>query len=324
MMRASDSVPKKRLAEALEAYTRFDDEFAREVFGTETVVGRALVHESAWGDEGDEVPSDVLDWERATAILSDATSHAVSLCYCRHKADHLGHACDAEAENCLSINMGADFVLRRGFGRAINKTEALEILHRSREHGLVQIADNVLDRPAYVCNCCGCCCGQLQGINDYDLAAVNPSGFVPTVDLAKCKGCSRCSRVCPVTAVSMSAQRVQAHRKNALKPHIDTDRCIGCGVCADACKAEAMRMVRGTERASVPKNRVEQMLRMAMERGRLGNLLFDEGAGRGSRFLHQVFQALVKLPTAQKVLASEQVRSRFVSFALRATAGNGY
>ena len=83
-------------------------------------------------------------------------------------------------------------------------------------------------------------------------------------------------------------------------------------------------MVRGTERATVPKNRVEQMLRMAMERGRLGHLLFDEGAGRGSRFLHKVFQALVKLPTAQKVLASEQVRSRFVSFALRATAGNGY
>jgi hypothetical protein len=50
MMRAQDGIPKKRMAEALHAYTRFDPAFAKEAFGRETVIGRALVQEPALGD----------------------------------------------------------------------------------------------------------------------------------------------------------------------------------------------------------------------------------------------------------------------------------
>ncbi|MBI2901365.1 MAG: 4Fe-4S dicluster domain-containing protein [Planctomycetes bacterium] len=313
MMRVKDGIPKKRMAEALDAYVRFDDAFAREVFGGETVIGRTLMHESVWDDEP---PPDVLDWERATAIVEDARAHSVSLCYCRHKAEHLGHACDAPSDNCLSLNGGAEFVARRGFGRKIEKAEALDLLHASRERGLVQIADNVMNRPTYICNCCGCCCGQLQGINRYDLPAVNPSGFVPVSDLARCRGCSRCSRACPVTAIAMLARRVDAKRKNELEPRIDLDRCIGCGLCVDACPSDAMHVKRREERPAVPVNTIERSLRMAIERGKLPHLLFDEGEGRGSRFLNRVLQALAALPPAQKALASEQVRSRFVRYAL--------
>ena len=46
MMRAKDSIPKERMAEALHAYTIGDDTFAREMFNTSTVVGRAAVHET--------------------------------------------------------------------------------------------------------------------------------------------------------------------------------------------------------------------------------------------------------------------------------------
>ena len=115
LMRARDSIPKKRMAEALHAYTHGDEAFAREAFGGDTVIGRALVHETALAD--DPLP-DVLDWERATAVVGEARSWAVSLCYCRHKAEHLGEACGAPMEICLSLNGGADFVVRRGFGRS--------------------------------------------------------------------------------------------------------------------------------------------------------------------------------------------------------------
>ncbi len=313
MMRAKDTIPKKRMAAALEAYFHGDDTFARQVFGNGTVIGRALVHETALDE--DDMP-DVLHWERATAVLDEARSIAVTLCYCRHEAEHLGRRCDAPIENCMSIDSGADFLVRRKFGRAIDKKEAMDILTASRQSGLVQIADNVRNRPTFICNCCPCCCGQLRSISDYGLPAVNASAFIPTVNLEKCKGCSRCSRACPITAISMVAQRTAAKRKNDLIPRIDTERCIGCGVCVDTCRNFAMSMDKRAERPYVPANALERVLRQSLERGRLADLLFDAGASRGSRFMNGLVRSLCALPPVEKALASEQVRSRFIRYAL--------
>jgi len=318
LMRASDSIPKRRMAEALHAYTHGDEAFAREAFGGQTVIGRALVHETALCDE--PLP-EVLDWQRATAVIGEARAWAVSLCYCRHKAEHLGEACDAPMDACLSINGGAEFVVRRGFGRAIERGEALELLARSREAGLVQIADNVQSRPTFVCNCCGCCCEQLQGANRWGLASVNPSGFAPRLDPEACRGCSRCARACPVAAIQMAPARQAGRQRNALAPAIDLERCIGCGVCATACHQGALRMAEGGSPRPVPSSAVEKMVRMAIERGRLADLLFDEGAGLGSRFLHHAVRALTRLPVASRVLAGEQVKSRFVRAALAGLGG---
>lgn len=313
MMRAHDSIPKRRMAEALDAYTHGDDTFAREVFGGDTVVGRTMVHETALSDE--QLP-EVLDWERATAVISEARKLSVSYCYCRHKAEHLGTRCEAPMENCVSLNVGADFVIRRGFGRETDSVEALEILAASREAGLVQIADNVQKRPAYVCNCCGCCCGQLRAINDFDLPAVNPSHYVAEYDEHQCVGCSRCARACPIGAIQMKPVRVTARKKNDMVPEIDTDRCIGCGVCVGACRKDSMFMRARAKKPQVPKNAIERSVRMAIERGRLPHLLADQGASRGSAFLNRALQALCSLPPAKKALASEQVRSRFIGYLL--------
>lgn len=313
MMRAHDDIPKKRMAEALEAYTHGDDTFAREVFGHDTVIGRALVNEDGVA-EG--ISSNVLDWESATAILGEAKKIAVALCYCRHKAEHLGKACDAPQEICLSMNAGADFVIRRNFGRAVERSEALEMLHKSREAGLVQIGDNVLNKPTYICNCCGCCCGQLQSINEFDLRGVSPSGYVAKPEIEKCAGCSRCSRACPIAAIAMAPERVEATRKNKLRPHVDEEKCIGCGVCTTACHKDSMKMHRRAKQPHVPANSIERAVRMSIERGRLAQLLFDEGEGRGMRFLNQAMRALMSLPLAQRTLASKQVSSRFVKATL--------
>ena len=94
LMRAKDSIPKKRMAEALHAYTHGDSAFSSDAFGGDTTIGRALVHETALAD--DPLP-DVLDWQRASEVVGDARSWAVSLCFCRHKAEHLGQACERAA-----------------------------------------------------------------------------------------------------------------------------------------------------------------------------------------------------------------------------------
>jgi len=313
MMRAHDMFDKLAVAKAMDAYMHGDDTFAREVFGNDTVVGRAMVHEDVLAQG---IP-EVLDWERTTRLIAESDQIAVSHCYCRHKAEHLGKACDVPQEICLSLNGGASFVIGRGFGRAIDKQEALSIVKKARKLGLVQIADNVKNEPAYVCNCCACCCGQLSSINDFGLKAVNPSGFEPAYHPDDCKGCSRCSRACPIAAITMAPARTGGQRKNELRPVFDSELCIGCGVCATTCKQDAISMERREKPSHVPENTIERVVRQMLEHGRLADLLFDESESRGAAFLNHAVQAITKLPRAQRVLASDQVRSRFVQFVLK-------
>ena len=82
----------------------------------------------------------------------------VGLCYCRHKMQHLGRACDAPLDICMTFGGTADALIRHGHARRVDRVEGLELLDRAHEANLVQFGENVQREVGFICNCCGCCC----------------------------------------------------------------------------------------------------------------------------------------------------------------------
>ena len=84
---------------------------------------------------------------------------AATRCY------HAGHPCEigAPLDVCLTFgNVARSLAEHGGYARLIDKAEAMDALQRSYDHNLVQIGENVRENPAFICNCCGCCCEALQ------------------------------------------------------------------------------------------------------------------------------------------------------------------
>jgi formate hydrogenlyase subunit 6/NADH:ubiquinone oxidoreductase subunit I len=302
-MRARDDIPQKEIARHMVEYAHDRPDFARAVFAGKTQFGRTLVHENQV-DPADL--TQILDYERATDIVRNAKSWAVSLCYCRHVMEHEGKACGKPMDVCTTLNTAADYVVRHGLGRRISREECLDIFARTREAGLVHIGDNVKKRPAYVCHCCGCCCAMLTAINRFRMFdAVVTSPFEAVFDPLMCNGCGLCAKKCPVSAIRIEGEGI--HRKAVL----DRGACLGCGVCKAACTRNALSLVPRKERILVPETSWQRAVISAIERGKFQNFLFDDFDRIDHAVLRAITRIVVGLPPVKKALLSEQVQSRF-------------
>lgn len=306
-MRTGEDAAGPEIAQLFEDY--FDEGLLpRAIFRASTQIGRSLVREEALPED---LTTEVLDWERTSSIIASATSVAVSPCPCRTHAHLLGRGCDAPVRTCLTFGPGADGLVAAGLAEAITNDEALAIVQECKAAGLAQTGDNVRDDVTYLCNCCGCCCGMMRSIKRFDLPhGIVSSNWIATIDHATCRGCGRCVKACPAGALHLEPTHGEGLRRNWAV--VDTERCLGCGVCDDSCRYGAHAMVPRPIRAWVPKDTFERVVAMAIERQKLGDLLYDLSESQGVHAVARALRALEHTPAARRLAAIEPLKSTFL------------
>ena len=309
LMRTRGDIDQKYLGQLYYQYMNVEEDFVKELFwATETKLGRVYVREPVLTNEN---TLHILDYERATHIIEEAEYIGLGLCYCRHKMLHAGHPCEigAPLDVCLTFgNVARSLAEHGGYARLIDKAEAMDALQRSYDHNLVQIGENVRENPAFICNCCGCCCEALQAARKFSpMQPVATTNYIPEVKEDSCVGCGRCEKACPILAISMKEDE---HGKK--KAVIDTDICLGCGVCAGNCAKKAIEMKRRPIQVITPVNSTHRFVLQAIEKGTLQNLIFDNQAFANHRAMAAVFAAILELPPLKQALASKQFKSIYL------------
>ena len=199
---------------------------------------------------------EVLPYEQVDALIAAEDRFAVAPCICRQTAKMAGWGCDAPEETCLSFGEFADYYIRTGRGKPIDRDQVNEILRRANEASLVLQPSNSKE-AAFICCCCGCCCGILEDIRHRPKpseAVVN--AFIAHLDPDLCENCEICLERCQMGALSTGATYVV----------LDTDCCIGCGLCVSTCPTEALTLKRKPERPELePPQTFDDTLRKIME-----------------------------------------------------------
>ncbi len=311
MMRIRGDIDQKLLAELFYQYLNVEEDFVRELFATgKTQLGRAFVNEAVLSEVN---ALHVLDWERASEVVKSASYRGVSMCYCRHKMTHVNRACTAPMNICMTFNTSAESLIRHGHARAVTVSEGLELLAEARENNLVQFGENVRRGVNFICNCCGCCCEAMIAARRFAVMhPIHTTQFLPQVDTKTCSGCGKCVSLCPVEAMTLVSAN-DPHRPQRKLAQVDEDRCLGCGVCLRACtQTPSLTLKHRDKRVLTPLNGVHRAVVMAVERGKLQNLLFDNQVLWHHRALAAVLGAILRLPPVARAMATDQAKSRYL------------
>jgi NAD-dependent dihydropyrimidine dehydrogenase PreA subunit len=225
----------KKMAELVAKYS--GKEQLNEVYGkTKTKAFRYLPATPSFEPESHAV----FPFEMMEKVIEKVKVIALVHCPCRATAQLIGKKrCDHSLENCIKYDELAEYLIEKGIGKEITKQEALEVIRKSEEAGLVHLVDNAREGIKHTCNCCGCCCWSVGTIRRKKIPrdVLMATYFLRETDQEKCTGCGECVEICPVNVIKMEGDF----------PVVDREWCIGCGVCAVPCPVSAVKLVRKSE-----------------------------------------------------------------------------
>jgi len=203
----------------------------------------------------------ILPYEDLRQMFEKAKSFQVMDCICKKEQALLGKPCKHSLEVCLAFANNEDAFDKYPSGRIISREEALEVIKKADEEGLVHATFNVQSGQMFVCNCCTCCCGMLVGVKRFNAPhLMAKSNFVSIIDQDTCAACGTCAEErCPMEAI------VQQDGTYMVQP----DRCIGCGVCVSTCPTESITLIRKpeTDQTQPPAHLFDWYFKRAENRG---------------------------------------------------------
>ncbi len=204
------------------------------------------------------VELNIMPYEKAENIIKNQSLIVVAPCICRKEQRIIGKGCDKPLEACLMLGANAHFYEQNNLGRSISQQEALDILNRGIDAGLVLQPSNS-QKPFVICMCCGCCCMVLKNLNHMkEPARVACTNYYVTVDKDDCTGCHGCENICQMGAITVENESAV----------VNLARCIGCGLCVTRCEFNAITLVEReeVEKVTIPENSIEQYMNMAREK----------------------------------------------------------
>ena len=185
---------------------------------------------------------EVYSYEQVNELVEANDRFAVAPCICRRTAHMLGGGCDAPEESCLVFGEWADYYVRDGRGRRIERSDVYDILAKADEANLVLQPSNSKD-ACFICCCCGCCCGILGQLKKHpNPSQAVASAFIAELDADQCIGCWVCMERCQMDAFSEDIDHVTFNPK----------RCIGCGLCVSTCPSGALTLKRKPQSVDMP------------------------------------------------------------------------
>jgi Na+-translocating ferredoxin:NAD+ oxidoreductase RNF subunit RnfB len=208
------------------------------------------------------VSQEALPYQKISQLLDTCQSFRVSDCICKKEHVMLGKPCDRPLEVCLGMAKAPNYFDNDTRGRAISREEARAVLKKAEDEALVHMTGNFQEGHYFICNCCGCCCGVLRGVNRLGLPAwtVVSSDHYAVIDGDLCTVCGICAdERCQVDAIEEGEDTYQ----------IIPEKCIGCGLCISTCPVEAISLVQKSDEdiAPPPKNEMDWFRERARYRG---------------------------------------------------------
>jgi len=210
------------------------------------------------------VNQNISNYDQLHKLLEKASRISVMPCVCKKGQDLIGDPCKQTdmRETCFVLNDSVEHVLELGWGREINKDEAMKIFKKVQEDGLIIQPGNALD-PNYICCCCGCCCCVITNLkkleNPWELITTN---FYAEVASDLCIGCETCIDRCQMNAISMNNSVAIVNKK----------LCIGCGNCISSCPEDALRLIKKENELKPPKSNRELYLKIMDKKAELRRL----------------------------------------------------
>lgn len=145
-------------------------------------------------------------YEEVSKYLNDNEVFSLSDCACRTSREAMDEGCGHLKEDiCIQMGHAAEYYIRTGRGRAISREEAIEVIQKAEDNGLMHSIPNLdgSGKTHAICNCCGCGCFAMRLAEQWQNPDMVRSNYLVQIDEEKCVACGECVENCPTNALRL-------------------------------------------------------------------------------------------------------------------------